>query len=38
LLRWKGIEATLKIAESSNAKVIIVGSGKDGLRLILGGQ
>lgn len=38
LLRWKGIEATLKIAESQNAKVIIVGSGKDGLPLILGGQ
>jgi regulator of protease activity HflC (stomatin/prohibitin superfamily) len=35
LLRWKGIEATLKIAESSNAKVIIVGSGKDGLPVIL---
>jgi len=38
LLRWKGIEATLKIAESPNAKVVIVGSGKDGLPLILGGQ
>ena len=38
LLRWKGIEATLKIAESQNAKVVIVGSGKDGLPLILGGQ
>lgn len=35
LLRWKGIEATLKIAESSNSKVIIVGSGKDGLPVIL---
>ena len=35
LLRWKGIEATLKIAESNNAKVIIVGSGKDGLPIIL---
>lgn len=35
LLRWKGIEATLKIAESSNAKVIIIGSGKDGLPVIL---
>src|SRR3990170_665511 len=35
LLRWKGIEATLKIAESQNAKVVIVGSGKDGLPLIL---
>ena len=36
LLRWNGIEATLKLAESNNAKVIVVGSGKDGLPLILG--
>jgi prohibitin 1 len=35
LLRWKGIEATLKIAESQNAKVVIIGSGKDGLPVIL---
>jgi regulator of protease activity HflC (stomatin/prohibitin superfamily) len=35
LLRWKGIEATTKIAESSNAKVVIIGSGKDGLPVIL---
>lgn len=35
LLRWKGIEATLKIAESQNAKVVIIGSGKDGLPIIL---
>ncbi len=35
LLRWKGIEATLKIAESNNTKVVIVGSGKDGLPIIL---
>jgi prohibitin 1 len=38
LLRWKGIEATLKIAESNNAKIVLVGSGKEGLPLILGGQ
>ncbi|HEY4644062.1 MAG TPA: prohibitin family protein [Bacteroidota bacterium] len=38
LLRWKGIEATLKIAESANAKVVVIGSGKDGLPIILGGQ
>jgi len=36
LLRWKGIEATLKIAESSNSKVVVIGSGKDGLPIILG--
>jgi prohibitin 1 len=37
LLRWKGIEATTKIAESPNSKVIVIGGGKDGLPLILGG-
>ncbi len=35
-LRFKGIEATLKLAESPNAKTVIVGSGKDGLPVILG--
>jgi len=38
LLRWKGIEATLKIAESHNAKVIVIGAGKEGLPIILGGD
>lgn len=38
LLKWNGIEATLKLAESNNAKVVVVGSGKDGLPLILGGN
>jgi regulator of protease activity HflC (stomatin/prohibitin superfamily) len=37
LLRWKGIEATEKLASSQNAKVVVIGSGKDGLPLILGG-
>jgi len=35
LLRWKGIEATEKLAASQNAKIVIIGSGKDGLPLIL---
>ena len=35
LLRWKGIEATEKLAMSNNAKVVIVGAGKDGLPVIL---
>ncbi len=35
LLRWKGIEATEKLAASQNAKVIVIGAGKDGLPLIL---
>lgn len=36
LLRWKGIEATEKLANSTNSKVVVIGSGKDGLPLILG--
>ena len=35
ILQDKGIEATLKLAESPNSKVVIVG-GKDGMPLILG--
>jgi len=35
LLRWKGIEATQKLAESQNAKIVVIGAGKDGLPLIL---
>ncbi|MEZ4810998.1 MAG: prohibitin family protein [Allomuricauda sp.] len=36
ILQDKGIEATLKLAQSPNAKVVVVGSGDDGLPLILG--
>jgi len=35
-LRWRGIEATLQLAQSQNSKIVIVGSGKDGLPIILG--
>jgi regulator of protease activity HflC (stomatin/prohibitin superfamily) len=35
LLEWKGIEATEKLATSSNTKVIVVGNPKNGLPLIL---
>jgi prohibitin 1 len=35
LLEWKGIEATEKLATSSNAKVVIVGNTKNGLPLVL---
>ncbi|NOX18185.1 MAG: prohibitin family protein [Chlorobi bacterium] len=38
LLKWKGIEATEKLANSQNTKIIIIGSGKDGLPIILGGD
>jgi regulator of protease activity HflC (stomatin/prohibitin superfamily) len=37
-LRFKGIEATAELANSPNSKTVIVGGGKDGLPLILGGQ
>jgi regulator of protease activity HflC (stomatin/prohibitin superfamily) len=37
LLKWKGIEATQELANSSNAKVVVIGSGESGLPLILGG-
>ena len=37
LLTWKGIEATEKLADSKNTKVVVIG-GKEGLPLILGGQ
>jgi len=36
ILRDKGIEATIKLAQSNNSKVVVIGSGKDGLPLILG--
>ena len=36
LLKMRGIEATLELAKSPNAKIVIVGSAKDGLPLILG--
>jgi regulator of protease activity HflC (stomatin/prohibitin superfamily) len=38
ILQDKGIEATMKLAESPNSKVIVIGSGKDGLPIILGDQ
>ncbi len=36
IIQQRGIEATIKLAESPNTKVIVIGSGKDGLPLILG--
>jgi regulator of protease activity HflC (stomatin/prohibitin superfamily) len=35
-LRWRGVEATLELAQSPNTKIVIIGSGKDGLPIILG--
>lgn len=36
ILKQRGIEATTSLAESPNSKVVVIGSGKDGLPLILG--
>src|SRR5271170_294469 len=36
-LRWRGIEATLELAKSPNSKIVVIGSGKDGLPIILNG-
>ena len=38
LLRWQGIQATLEIAKSENSKVVVIGSGEQGLPIILGNQ
>jgi regulator of protease activity HflC (stomatin/prohibitin superfamily) len=37
-LRLKGIEATLALAQSPNAKIVLIGTPKDGMPLILGGS
>ena len=36
ILQDKGIDATIKLSESQNTKVVVIGGGKDGLPLILG--
>jgi hypothetical protein len=36
LLKMRGIEATQQLSQSPNSKVVIIGSGKDGLPIILG--
>lgn len=36
ILKDKGIEATLKLSQSPNSKIVVVGSGDSGLPLILG--
>jgi len=36
ILQQRGIEATLELSKSTNSKVVVIGSGKDGLPLILG--
>lgn len=36
LLKMRGIEATTKLSESKNTKIVIIGNSKDGLPIILG--
>ncbi|ALG69298.2 prohibitin family protein [Beggiatoa leptomitoformis] len=36
ILEWHGIQATLDLAKSDNAKVVVIGKGDNGLPLILG--
>jgi len=38
ILQDKGIDATIKLAESPNSKVIVIGGGDSGLPIILGNQ
>ncbi len=35
LLRYEGIQATERLSTSTNAKIVVIGAGKDGLPLIL---
>jgi regulator of protease activity HflC (stomatin/prohibitin superfamily) len=35
LLQWKGIEATETLAKSPNAKMVLIGGGRNGLPVIL---
>lgn len=36
LIKWQGVQATLELAKSNNAKIVIIGSGENGLPIILG--
>jgi regulator of protease activity HflC (stomatin/prohibitin superfamily) len=36
LLKMRGIEATIELSKSPNSKVVVIGSGKQGMPLILG--
>jgi regulator of protease activity HflC (stomatin/prohibitin superfamily) len=38
LLEWKGIEATEKLAQSQNSKIVVIGNPKSGLPIILSGD
>lgn len=36
MIEWQGVQATLDLAKSPNAKVVVIGSSKNGLPIILG--
>ena len=38
ILQDKGIEATIELSKSPNSKVVVIGSGKSGMPIILGNQ
>ena len=38
ILKWKGIQATQSLAESNNAKIVVIGNGGNQLPIILGGE
>lgn len=38
VLTWQGIDATVQLANSTNAKIVVIGSGEDQLPIILGGE
>ncbi len=38
ILKWKGIQATQALAESGNAKIVVIGNGGNQLPIILGGE
>ncbi len=38
ILKWKGIQATQALAESNNAKIVVIGNGGNQLPIILGGE
>ena len=37
-LTWEGIKATIELSKSPNSKIIVIGSGKSGLPIILNTQ
>lgn len=38
LILWQGVQATMELAKSDNAKIVVIGSNENGLPIILGGK